>query len=1282
MKVKEVDRTANIAWSPAPQVPIYLAAGTAAQQLDATFSTSSSLEIYSLNLAESGHDLPCVASLPVDQRFHKVVWGANGMQDEQMPSGLIVGGSDRGVISMYDADKLIKGEKSLVFSDDKHTGPVSALDFNPFQHNLLASGASESEIYIWDVNKATAPMTPGPKSQPMDDVRCISWNRQVQHILASAFSSRCLVWDLRKNDPIIKVSDSTSRMRCKVVAWHPDVATQMALASEDDHTPVIQIWDLRLASSPLKTLEGHSKGVLSLAWCKDDSDLLLSCGKDNRILVWNPNSPQGDIVAELPTSNQWSFDVSFCPRNPAIIASASFDGHISMYSLMGGQQQVQPTNRITDSFGPGMEAIPQPAQKVTMQLKSPPKWLRRPCGASFGFGGKLVSFENLQQTVTNSMGVAQTQYKPQVYMSRVVTEQELVDRSIKLETSLEAGNHEEFCANKVAKLTGLEEERIWQYIRASFSGDPATEYLNLLGLNLEEIKEKLTKLNKPPKLSPEMNGVAADISCLGLGDQTTDEFDTIAANVAENQTVPSALDLGFDLDTSDVTPCGQLSLALLSGNIELAVRLCVEQARWADALILASQAGGEVLKQTQAQYFQQENAGGGTAALVEAVAMDAWERLVNNADLNSWKEVLSAVVVYCDVHRRMKLAGQLAARLAAGGSQYTTASTLAYIVAADMEQVLDLWMKDVSSPQQLQDMVEVVVILRASLQNQGLSTNLSADSKLAANLARYASLLASQGCLTSALTYLGDTSSNTQLQELKERLEKALAPAQAARASQASSVGGRGSARPESRQQQPFQPAPVERKMSSAFNTGLPSQYNPAFNQPNNNQYGSNQPAGGNQYGSNQSASGYNQPASSNQYGSNQPASGNQYGSNQPASGKQYGGAPQFGGVQPPTPAGNYGQSSSAPPPAVPSFMEPAAPAAANQPPPLAAAPPPAGGANPLLKGSRAVDPSITGPPGGGFAGGFNNYNQGYGQQQHQQQQPDYSGQQQQQYNYGAPANSYQQQQQPPANSFGGGQTAYGGQENQLAKPSIFTPELSTPVQAGRMRTLSQSSTGGGSGLPPVGFKHTPDHGGPGHTPVVSSGAGWNDPPALMSRPKPLPPTETSFQSGPITHPMVGTAAEPAAPSAAAPSAWSGFTPAPVYEAAAAAPAPAPAAPEPVPLPPMPEEHKRLQEVLDMLVSRCQQAANHPQTRRKLEDVKNKLEILYRKLREQVLTPVTLQGLHQIVQCISQYDYASCMQVISGLIAGGSFSELADFMPGIKVLLQVAQQSGVYVEQK
>ena len=53
--------------------------------------------------------------------------------------------------------------------------------------------------------------------------------------------------------------------------------------------------------------------------------------------------------------------------------------------------------------------------------------------------------------------------------------------------------------------------------------------------------------------------------------------------------------------------------------IELAVKLCIDQNRWADALILSAQAGQQVLTDTQALYFQQENNGGGSAALVEVI---------------------------------------------------------------------------------------------------------------------------------------------------------------------------------------------------------------------------------------------------------------------------------------------------------------------------------------------------------------------------------------------------------------------------------------------------------------------------------------------------------------------------------------------------------------------------------------------------------------------------------------------------------------------------------------
>jgi len=1274
MKVKEVDRTANIAWSPAPQVPIYLAAGTAAQQLDATFSTTSSLELYTLNLSETGHDMPVIASLPVEQRFHKVIWGQNGMEAGQTVSGLIVGGSDRGVINVYDADKLIKGEDCVVMSENKHTGPVAALDFNPYQHNLLASGASESEIFIWDVNKKTAPMNPGPKSQPLDDVRCVAWNKQVQHILASAFASRCLVWDLRKNDPIIKVSDSTSRMRCKIVAWHPDVATQLCLASEDDHTPIIQIWDLRAASSPLKTLEGHTKGILSLAWCKDDSDLLLSCGKDNRIIVWNPNQAQGEILAELPTSNQWSFDVSWCPRNPAIIASSSFDGRVSVYSLMGGQQQVQPTNRITESFGPDMQNIQQtqqPNSQVTMQLKKPPKWLSKPCGASFGFGGRLVSFENVKQTVSDGQGGQQTKRVPQVYISRVVTEQQLVDRSSKLETSLQTGNHADFIQVKVSNMEDEDEIKVWKFIGASFSNDPATEYLSLLDINLESIREQLTVNSLPDKTELKtMNGVANDISCMKIADQSSDDFQEIAEVAAEKEAKPTALDIGFDIDASMTTDEGELSLALLTGNIELGVKLCIKQRRWADALILSAQAGPTVVASTRALYFQQENCGGGSSALVEAVASDSWEKLVTNADLESWKQVICAVIVYCDLDRRLQLAALLAARLYEAGTKYRTASTLCYIVSMDMEKVLDIWVKEASSPDQLQDMVEIVVMLRAAIQAQGLNANLGAESKLAARLASYAVLLASQGCLESALVYLGDTSTNLQLQELKERLTTAVAgPVKTAGHQQqqqhqhqpVSRQGSGAGSRPLSRQSSYSQ---AERK--SSFGPGYPANFNTGL--PSN----SAQPANFNTGlpGNNQSNYGMSAPVSN--YGAMPPA---------PAPVSSYGAMPpaptpapvsNYGGMMTPAAVSSYGGMAPAPtsqPPVYTStsgYMEPTQAAAPVAPPPGEGLNFVPAGTNPLLKRTRTVDPSIVNS-------GYNtgSYAQGYGQQ------GGYGGG-----GFGAPAPVEQQ----PAGAAG--------------QPNIFTPDPVNMMTPARTRTNSISGTSGAALLPPTGFKYTPDHGGPGWRPPTSSGSGWNDPPPMMSKPKTptVAPTNT-YNQGPITTPLFnpGAAVEPPAaapaeygaapqmmqPQPPANNGWSGFQPAaPVEQPAAPAAPQKPPTPEPpAPLAPIPQEHQEIQVVLDGLLTSCQQASNHPQTRRKLEDVQTKLDILYNKLRNEVLSMGTLQGLHQIVGYIRQYDYPSCTQVVSGLIAGGSFSELADFMPGIKVLIQVAHQAGVYLQQ-
>lgn len=49
---------------------------------------------------------------------------------------------------------------------------------------------------------------------------------------------------------------------------------------------------------------------------------------------------------------------------------------------------------------------------------------------------------------------------------------------------------------------------------------------------------------------------------------------------------------------------GLICESLLLGDVEAAVELCVEDARWADAIILAMTGGSELLARTQHRYLQ------------------------------------------------------------------------------------------------------------------------------------------------------------------------------------------------------------------------------------------------------------------------------------------------------------------------------------------------------------------------------------------------------------------------------------------------------------------------------------------------------------------------------------------------------------------------------------------------------------------------------------------------------------------------------------------------------
>uniref|UniRef100_A0A674HPY2 Protein transport protein Sec31A n=1 Tax=Taeniopygia guttata TaxID=59729 RepID=A0A674HPY2_TAEGU len=782
MKLKEIERTAVQAWSPANNHPIYIATGTSAQQLDASFSTNATLEIFEVDFRDPSLDMKQKGVLPASNRFHKLIWGNFGNGSAEC-SGVIIGGGDNGVLTMYSVHRILASKGDPVMArTEKHSGPVRALDFNPFQSNLLASGANDSEIFIWDLNNFSVPMTPGTKSQPHEDISVVSWNRQVQHILSSAHpSGKAVVWDLRKNEPIIKVSDHSNRMHCSGMAWHPEVATQLVLSSEDDRLPVIQIWDLRFATSPLSQLEGHTRGVLSVSWCQADPELLLSSAKDNRILCWNPSL--GEVVYELPIRSQWCFDVQWCPRNPSVFSAATFDGWINIYSVMGGNleaQQKTQADKISssfnnlDPFGTGQSLPPlQVPEQVTQTtlippLKKPPKWIRRPVGVSFAFGGKLITFG-----LTKAPGQQMQQtYPHQVFISQVTTETEFLLRSKELQMALQSGNLLDYCQGKIQTAKLPFEENLWNFLKVNLEQEARTKLLKLLGYSKEDLQKKIASClsNGIPDKQPLPEAGDTNAAPDQLLMNSSDDVAAVSSSSAFfDNLIPqnmSTLEIPVTEDTD-----GLISQALLLGNFEGAVELCMRAERFADAIILAIAGGDNLLKETQKRYFAKRKTN--LSVLLSCIVQQNWQDIVCMCDLQSWKEALAILLTYSKHEDYIHLCDMLGARLESeGDAALSNDACLCYISSGNVERLVECWVKnhETSSPLALQDLIEKVMVLSRSTEILRDTAGPAPGPVLAERITQYANLLASQGCLAAAMNYLPSSSKELLIEQLRDRL--------------------------------------------------------------------------------------------------------------------------------------------------------------------------------------------------------------------------------------------------------------------------------------------------------------------------------------------------------------------------------------------------------------------------------------------------------------------------------------------------------------------------------
>ena len=540
-------------------------------------------------------------------------------------------------------------------------------------------------------------------------------------------------------------------------------------ATPDDSTPVILLWDLRNSNAPERTLQGHDQGILSLSWCQQDSDLLLSCGKDNRTLLWNPQT--GERLGEFPEVTNWTFETRFNPHNPALSATASFDGKISIQTL----QNTNPTASQAPVLGDGEDfftkAQTQP-QGASFSLKKAPKWMERPAGASFGFGGKLVSF-GLSPIVAGQARSSKIQISPFSVDSDVGSATEA------FEAALVAGNIGNICETHIAKAKTNEEKADWKVIETLIADNPrkrVTEYLGFSDVDeatngVAEVdldgKEKSDEISDTNGMTAVKNSRLSTLFADGV-----DHDDFLASIPA---TKGGKTDNPFHLFAdSDSASEKQVTKALMLGQFEKAMNICLKENRFADALIIANCGGKELLEKAQTVYLSAKTTRPNYLRLLTSViGKNLWD-VVYNADLSNWKESMATLCTYADPNEFPDLCEALGDRIVETGSSKD--ASFCYLVGSKLEKVISIWITELQQAEEagvedssdgdstfsiharsLQNFIEKVTVFRDVTKFQDTEKNLTSDWKLAPlyeKYAEYADIVAAHGHLSIAERYL------------------------------------------------------------------------------------------------------------------------------------------------------------------------------------------------------------------------------------------------------------------------------------------------------------------------------------------------------------------------------------------------------------------------------------------------------------------------------------------------------------------------------------------------
>lgn len=528
-----------------------------------------------------------------------------------------------------------------------------------------------------------------------------------------------------------------------------------------------------------QTLTGHEGGVLSLSWCKQDVDLLLSSGKDNRTICWDPQT--GEKLGEFPVVANWTYQTRWNPINPSLLATASFDGKVAVHTLQtckanSNRPDASTANLDGEDFFTQATVDPQ---GPSFSLKKTPKWLEVPMGASFGFGGKLVVFE----TTDTQPGQAK---RSKVTISKFEVETGISEATVAFEEALKKDSLSIIAESRANEANSESEKNVWNLLRCLVDQNSRARLRENLGFGKQVDQETIRE---------EVKGVSTD-SFGETGEASSSENKQFSSFFSDSNadseflsdlaSIPSTrgtrTNNPFHIFSGSETESDKLiTHAILLGQFEKAVDICLKGDRITDAFMLALCGGDKCTEKVRTAYLTKKAKGPNyLRVLASVIGKNMWD-VVYNADLANWKEAMVTLMSFASEQEFEDLCEVLGDRLLeeyqsnSGNLDLRAAAAFCYISGAKLDKVVRIWVEELHENEaaelqnpsgsssfsihvrSLQGFIEKVTVFRKAIKFEDKELGLAGNWKLATlyeKYCEYADVVAAHGYLDVAEQYL------------------------------------------------------------------------------------------------------------------------------------------------------------------------------------------------------------------------------------------------------------------------------------------------------------------------------------------------------------------------------------------------------------------------------------------------------------------------------------------------------------------------------------------------